>query len=355
MTIKEFYLGGNTPDGFYSYYDYLAPQRDSNRIICIKGGPGTGKSSLMRSIAMDMAGRGYPVEMMHCSSDPHSLDGVGLPSLGIALVDGTSPHIVDPKTPGAVDEILHLGDYWDNSGIRKNKEQIIRCNEDISQQFKRAYRYLAAAKCFYNDVKCINERACNPVGVETEFNSLLTLFAEIPFAEKQGYRRKMFATAITPEGVVGFLDSILTQKNVYTVHSDWGCGSDRLLQRLSDAAVIRGLNVEEYYCPIDPSNKIDYLVIPALNLSFATASRYVSKHTDRIIDLDAYCDTGIISRHKDVIAYDRQQFDTLLNMAVDTIKIAKSIHDTLETYYIPYMKFEKIDKLKEKLSNELFV
>ena len=106
---------------------------------------------------------------------------------------------------------------------------------------------------------------------------------------------------------------------------------------------------------MEPSTKIEYLVIPALNLSFATASRYVSKHTDKIIDLDAYADTGIISRHKDVIAYDRQQFDVLLNMAVDTIKIAKSIHDTLETYYIPYMKFEKIDKLKEKLSNELFV
>lgn len=355
MTIKEFYLGGNTPEGFYSYYDYLASQRDSNRIICIKGGPGTGKSSLMRSIAMDMSGRGYPVELMHCSSDPHSLDGVGLPSLGIALVDGTSPHIVDPKNPGAVDEILHLGDFWDSSGIRKNKEQIIRCNEEIGQQFKRAYRYLAAAKCFYNDVKCINESACNPVGVETEFNSLLTLFAEIPFAEKQGHRRKLFATAITPEGVVGFLDSILTQKNVYTVHSDWGCGSDKLLKRLSDAAVIRGLNVEEYYCPMEPSGKIEYLVIPALNLSFATASRYVSKHTDKIIDLDAYADTGIISRHKDIIAYDRRQFDVLLNMAVDTIKVAKSIHDTLETYYIPYMKFEKIDKLKEKLSNELFV
>lgn len=355
MTIKEFYLGGNTPEGFYSYYDYLAPQKDSNRIICIKGGPGTGKSSLMRSIAMDMSGRGYPVEMMHCSSDPHSLDGVSIPSLGIALVDGTSPHIVDPKNPGAVDEILHLGDFWDAGGIRKNKTQIMSCNEEIGNLFKRAYRYLAAAKCFYDDVKYINESACNPVGVETEFNSLLTEFAEIPFSEKQGVRRKMFASAITPEGVKGYLDSLLTQKNVYTVHSDWGCGSGNLLKRLSDAAVIRGLNVEEYYCPMEPSDKIEHLVIPALNLSFATASRYCSKHTDKIIDLDVYADTGIINKHKDVISYDREQFDTMLNKAIDTIKQAKALHDTLETYYIPYMNFEKINKLREKLSNELFV
>ncbi|MDD4688206.1 MAG: ATPase [Eubacteriales bacterium] len=355
MTIKEFYLGSNTPHGFYSYYNYLTLQDEANRIICIKGGPGTGKSTLMRSIAMDMSGRGYPVEMMHCSSDPHSLDGVGFPSLGIAIVDGTSPHIVDPKYPGAVDEILHLGEFWDSNGIRKNKEQIIACNKDISQLYGRVYRYLRAAKCFYDDIKLINSSACSPNGIETEYNSILTEFAEIPFSEKQGSRRKMFASAITPEGVKGYLDSILTQKNIYTVHGDWGCGSEILLKKISEAATVRGFNVEEYYCPFEPESKIEHLIIPALNLAFTTPSRYCSKHTDKIIDLDVYADTGVISKHKDTIRYNREQFNILLNKSIDILEEAKALHDTLETYYIPYMNFNKIDKLKEKLSNELFV
>jgi hypothetical protein len=29
---------------------------------------------------------------------------------------------VDPKNPGAVDEIINLGDFWDEEGIRKNKD-----------------------------------------------------------------------------------------------------------------------------------------------------------------------------------------------------------------------------------------
>jgi len=38
-----------------------------------------------------MVERGYDVEFMHCSSDNNSLDGVVIPSLKIALLDGTAP------------------------------------------------------------------------------------------------------------------------------------------------------------------------------------------------------------------------------------------------------------------------
>jgi hypothetical protein len=40
--------GGNTSKGFYSLYRYILSQDEARRIICIKGGPGTGKSSLMK-------------------------------------------------------------------------------------------------------------------------------------------------------------------------------------------------------------------------------------------------------------------------------------------------------------------
>ena len=49
-TLKERHLfpGGNTSKGFYSFYRYVLSQDDAKRILCIKGGPGTGKSQLMK-------------------------------------------------------------------------------------------------------------------------------------------------------------------------------------------------------------------------------------------------------------------------------------------------------------------
>ena len=49
-----------------------------------------GKSSFMRKIAEEMFGRGYDAELMQCSSDNGSLDGVIFPEIGVALIDGTA-------------------------------------------------------------------------------------------------------------------------------------------------------------------------------------------------------------------------------------------------------------------------
>ena len=52
----------------------------------------------------------------------------------------------DPKNPGCVDEILHLGDYWDEAGITRHKEAILAINREVGRLFARAYRFLRAAK-----------------------------------------------------------------------------------------------------------------------------------------------------------------------------------------------------------------
>ena len=89
-SIKRIFPGGNTAQGFYSFYESVLQGMD--RIFIIKGGPGTGKSSLMRRIGLAMADRGYNVEFLCCSSDNDSLDGIIISELKLAMVDGTAPH-----------------------------------------------------------------------------------------------------------------------------------------------------------------------------------------------------------------------------------------------------------------------
>ena len=89
--IRRLIPGGNTSKGFYSYYDNII-EKDANRIFILKGGPGTGKSSLMKKIAKEMLEKGYEVEYHHCSSDNNSIDGIVIPKLRVAMIDGTAPH-----------------------------------------------------------------------------------------------------------------------------------------------------------------------------------------------------------------------------------------------------------------------
>ena len=51
MSVERHYFpGNNTPQGFFSYYGNILGQREARRIYCIKGGPGTGKTTTIKSL-----------------------------------------------------------------------------------------------------------------------------------------------------------------------------------------------------------------------------------------------------------------------------------------------------------------
>lgn len=66
-SIINFFPGGNTAQGFYSFYDYLP--YEAEQVFIIKGGPGTGKSTFMKKIGERMIEEGYDIEFHWCSSD----------------------------------------------------------------------------------------------------------------------------------------------------------------------------------------------------------------------------------------------------------------------------------------------
>ena len=82
--------GSNTSAGFLSFYREGLKAIDN--VFILKGGPGCGKSTLMRKIGLNMLERGYDVEFWQCSSDNDSLDGVVIPDISAAIIDGTPPH-----------------------------------------------------------------------------------------------------------------------------------------------------------------------------------------------------------------------------------------------------------------------
>ncbi len=92
----QYFLGANSPTGFYSLYDCLLPPAQARAIYILKGGPGCGKSTLMRKVGAWADEAGLETEYILCSGDPDSLDALILPSLGVAVVDGTAPHVVVP-------------------------------------------------------------------------------------------------------------------------------------------------------------------------------------------------------------------------------------------------------------------
>ena len=93
----HFFLGANSGLGFQSLFDRFCAPEDHYDLVVLKGGSGCGKSTLMRRVGEAMEAAGETVEYLHCSGDPDSLDGIQIPRLRTAFVDGTAPHAAATK------------------------------------------------------------------------------------------------------------------------------------------------------------------------------------------------------------------------------------------------------------------
>ncbi|MCL4425003.1 MAG: PRK06851 family protein [Firmicutes bacterium] len=350
-SIKKVFPGNNTAQGFYSFYDYII-EPDTTRIFVIKGGPGVGKSTFMKQIGMEMVEKGYDIEFHHCSSDNGSLDGVVIPEIGIAMIDGTAPHIVDPRNPGAVDEILHLGDFWDEKGMRTHKKEIIDANREVGRLFARAYRFLRAAQDIYNDWEIANMEAMDYAVANKHAVELINhIFSKRKVASRVGRARHLFATANTPDGPISYLDTIISpMKESFILVGEPGTGKSTLLQKVTNAAVERWGLAEVYHCALDPQ-KVEHVVIPELGTALITSEdphAFTPGPKDVAVNLNEGLNRRIVEKYRDVVDYDRRTYMELFYRGISFIAQAKKTHDYMETFYVPNMDFEGVSRLRQK-------
>lgn len=351
-TIRHLFPGGNTSQGFYSYYHYILPQEEANKIICIKGGPGTGKSSMMKKLGEYFNFNGYDIEYHHCSSDNNSLDAVLIPSLKVAILDGTAPHVVDPKNPGAVDEILNLSDCWNEKKLQNNKNEIISINKAIGNTFKRAYKYIEASKLIHDGWSNLNLEAMD----FAKLNILKEKLKGELFNDKVsslGKERHLFATAFTPNGIVTYIENLQENyKNIYVLNGEPGTCKSDILNFLSKEAINRGHYVEIFHKPLIPE-EIEHILIPDLSIALLTSNEINRKEfSGTQIYTNELQNQNILNRNLSKTHDERENFYLLLNKGLDIISGAKELHDQLESYYIPAMNFDKVNEKYKKVLNE---
>lgn len=353
-TDRHMFLGGNTSEGFHSFFDYIISQNDATKIYCLKGGPGTGKSSLMKKVAFYFGSKGFNIEQFHCSSDDQSLDGILIKELKVALLDGTSPHSIDPKTPGAVDKIIDLAVALNEKEIAQYKDEIISINNVVSNLFKRAYKYFKAASIIYEDWASLNKIALDK-NLLFKFKVSLKdmIFPDCRIAPL-GKERHLFSTAFSPNGVVSFTETLTKNLNsIYILKGETGLCKSEILEDLANTAIGYGYNVEYYHNPILPK-KISHIIIPELNIGvFSENEIYKLNLTGTAFNLNNMCDTNKLSILKEEIDFNKYEFDTLLNKGLSLIAEAKLTHDTLEKYYVKNMDFDIVNSIYDDLIKEI--
>ncbi len=335
----EIYLGANTPEGFYSYFDDFVAQ--VRKLYIIKGGPGSGKSTMMKKIARFGTDSGVHTVWIYCSSDFDSLDGVFFPDYGIMYADGTAPHVLEAKTPGAREELIDFGQCFNTAGLAKIVEEIKAENQNLSVCYEQCYAYLAAAK----NVKArIDEQYVPEPGL---LNARAQRLARRTIGNRRnaapGKRYEIFLSSFTKDGLEK--RNIPDDYQFFPVFDPYSsCGP--MMELLAKYAVENGYDVYAAHDPYCPAGDALHILLPQLRLAFVSTGRPFGYDNapGRHLRFDAP-DTGANLAVKERRRRDSKILHALEMCAADALTRAKTIHDRLESLYHPYVDFTKADQI----------
>ncbi len=351
----HFFLGANTPQGFVSRFDQIIDERAGRHCYIIKGGPGSGKSTLMKDFAAQAEALGLRPEYFHCSSDLASLDAVATEGLGYVILDGTPPHAVEPRFPGAFETLVPVGDCWDEEFLQTHRGEILALCDENRKCHELCRRYLAAAGSLLGDVG----RMAQEYVFSDKVAAHARMIARREFGRRAavpGSERVRFLSAVTDRGLYCFTGTInaLCEK-LYVIDDEYGAASRMLLSALRKLALDAGLDIISCYCPMAPYEKLEHLLIPSLRLGFVTSNRHhpFSCARFRTIHARRFMDMEGIAGKKPRVRFTVRAATELLNEAAKCMAQAKALHDDIEKYYISSMDYEKVSALGRRINEAL--
>lgn len=356
MKVKNFYAGGNTAKGFSSLFE--SSLQHLERLYILKGGPGTGKSTLIRAVGDDLARRGFEIWLIHCASDNDSLDGVIIPELEVGIVDGTAPHVIEPQLPGAVEQYVNLGEAWDAEQLKHKQGEIVNINQKLKQAYERAYGGFAEALRIHDDWEKIFIENMNFEAADQLTQEFIELFFGESRINKQSLVYHRFLGAATPKGAVDFIQNLTdgVQKR-YFIKGRPGSGKSTMLKKLAKAAEERGYDVEIYHCGFDPDS-LDMIIVRELGIaifdSTAPHEHHPERNNDEIVDMYKRCiQPGTDEDFAEQIEDFKARYSAQMKGSTAHLAQAKLLHDQLEEIYVQAMDFKVVNRLKSKILSEI--
>ena len=340
--VTNFFLGANSGEGFQNLFSQITDLEDTYDLMVLKGGPGVGKNTFMREIGRAMEAAGTPVEYLWCSGDPDSLDGVVLPGLRCAVVDGTSPHVVEPRYPAAVDRYVDLGRFYDLTAAKAAAGEVKTHTHAYQAAYVRAYRNLKAARQVELDAFAAVRRGFDADRARRRVEGILSRELRQK-GDQSGRTVRRFLGSVTWQGYVWRFDSVDALCPRVYEFADSAELAGELFTQIRARATERGWDTIACCAPEEPE-RIEHLLIPGLGLGFITSRSGMEygRRPYRRVRLDAMAEQR---EGRARLRFQTRMAALLREEGIAALREAKASHDALEAVYNPYVDFDGVRTL----------
>jgi len=347
--VQTYFLGSNTKAGFYSLYPSFPPE-ENDFLHIIKSGPGTGKSGFMRKIGSAAEKKGFDVHYVLCSGDPDSIDGVYIPQLKTAWVDGTAPHITEPMNFAVNSDYVNLGCFCSMDFSAEEGAKVKQLTKQYKAEYSSAYRCLAAAaeleKAYLPDVFSPE----SIFSLKKRIDGILQRY--MGHTENTVIKSsKRFVSAVSCKGEIRLSEEISKLcKLIYQIDNGYG-GAGILLEYAAVQAELRGATVIRCPSAIDPK-VLEAVLLPQSSLAFTDSSWEFEGA--RHIRMDALVSAHAQQYHRQKLREGKRIKKQIMDLAYSKLSSAKSLHDRLEDIYKSHMDFTALTEFTDKTIKDLF-
>ena len=351
---KEIHLfaAANTKDGFVSFFDKAFNHDDTKKLYILKGGPGCGKSTIMKNYGKAAEKIGMTPIYYHCSSDPDSLDGVTVKETGISIIDGTAPHVFDPVYPGVRDYYVDLSCAWDKSLLEKNKGKIISLANQKSNCYKTAYRLLNAAGKVTDEMY---ETAKNFIDHDKIQNFVKRFTHKYIKTKnnKSGYISEIITDAISAKGIVRYFTLEKSAKTLFFIKNS-KMSARFLFDELTKTIKKSGASAIFALSPENPDNVIAILLPDnGICISLFDVEMFdkfeASGKTVKIINSARFIIPESYKSNRQKYRFAEKCYETLRNAALSELSGAGAFHAELEKLYISATDYNKVNEIEKTL------
>ncbi len=337
---EKYFCAVNSGAGFVSFYPQLISE--SERVFVIKGGPGTGKSRFLHEIAKAAGKIARRVVLYPCSSDPLSLDAVSVDGK-ILFLDGTAPHAVEAALPGARDDLIDLGRFWDSAPLIGQRRRIARLTEQKASAYGSAYRYLAAAAEL--------ERAADVALDAALLGPKLRAAAERSLRslpDDGGFSlRRVALDSFGMRGRARFSTFFDSASEYISVCNPYG-SAHHFMSALVDVARERGLAVTASVDPLIPER------YDALRFEGSGRVYEIGDFSEKPINMKRFLELTVLRDAKEELKSTAKLKSASLDAAILSLQKAATAHFALEKIYGEAMDFAAKEAFTESFIGKIF-
>lgn len=129
--VRHYFAEGLTTRGYISLLPNMMPGWQRSYVLL--GGPGTGKSTLIKVIGLELLDRGYDIDFLRSVRDPDSMAGFIMPHMGLAMLDAMEISPLRWRAPGVVEKFIDFSMFCNELKLEKQRPSIIEIENRLQK------------------------------------------------------------------------------------------------------------------------------------------------------------------------------------------------------------------------------